>query len=38
MEQQEGMTLTMHLDDEEMEEEIDWYEPIGKQISCYFWF
>lgn len=30
MEQQEGMTLTMHLDDEEMEEEIDWYQPIGE--------
>lgn len=28
MEEQEGLTHTMHLD-EEMEEEIDWYEPIG---------
>lgn len=29
MNQQEGMTLTMHLE-RDMEEEIDWYEPIGE--------
>ncbi|GAA5968312.1 hypothetical protein JCM3765_000387 [Sporobolomyces pararoseus] len=33
MEQQEGMTLSMHLDeDEDMEEEIDWYTPIDVVI------
>ncbi|GAA5839546.1 hypothetical protein JCM3766R1_003575 [Sporobolomyces carnicolor] len=33
MEQQEGLSLTLHLEeDEEMEEEIDWYEPFGVVI------
>lgn len=30
MEEQEGMSLSMHLDeDEDMEEDIEWYEPVG---------
>ncbi|GAA5883226.1 hypothetical protein JCM16303_007315 [Sporobolomyces ruberrimus] len=33
MEEQEGMSLSMHLDeDEDMEEDIEWYEPVGVTI------
>ena len=37
MEQQEGMTLSMHLDeDDDMEEEIEWYTPIGEHSFPHF--